>query len=87
MTVKTKLNRVLTKKPAEILDDVGVGSFGDNPLGASGTSSGSSEPVRGQVLDADSDAFILSDNHNSKWHHNVQRKNISNFLAFRTIPK
>ena len=33
------------KKSTEILDDVGVGSFDDNPLGASGTSSGSSEPV------------------------------------------
>ena len=27
------------KKPAEILNDVGVGSFDENPLGASGTSS------------------------------------------------
>ena len=34
------------KKSAEILDDVGVGSFNDNPLGASGTSTGSSEPTK-----------------------------------------
>ena len=33
------------KKSPEILDDVGVGSFDDNPLGASGTSTGSSEPA------------------------------------------
>ena len=29
------------KKSGEILEDVGVGSFDDNPLGASGTSTGS----------------------------------------------
>ena len=45
------------KKPTEILNDVGVGSFDENPLGASGTSSGSSEPVRGQVLDPLFDDF------------------------------
>ena len=45
------------KKSAEILDDVGVGSFDENPLGASDTSSGSTEPVRGQVLDPLFDDF------------------------------
>ena len=45
------------KKSAEILEDVGVGSFDENPLGASGTSSGSNEPVRGQVLDPLFDDF------------------------------
>ena len=44
-------------KSAEILDDVGVGSFDDNPKGASGTSSGLFEPVRGQVLDPLFDDF------------------------------
>ena len=33
------------KKSTEILEDIGVDSFDDNPLGASGTSTGSSEPV------------------------------------------
>ena len=47
------------EKSAEILDDVGVGCFGENPLGASGISSGSSEPVRGQVLDPLFDDFDL----------------------------
>ena len=45
------------KKPAEILNDFGVGSFDENPLGTCGTSSGSSEPVRGQVLDPLFDDF------------------------------
>ena len=45
------------KKSAEILEDVGVGSFDENPLGASGTSTGLSEPVRGQVLDPLFDDF------------------------------
>ena len=41
------------RKPVEISDDVGVDSFDDSRLGASGTSamSGSSKPVRGQVID------------------------------------
>ena len=45
------------KKSGEILEDVGVGSFDENPLGASGTSTGSSEPVGGQVLDPLFDDF------------------------------
>ena len=45
------------KKSAEILDHVGVGSFDDNPLGASGTSSGLSEPMRRPVLDPLFDDF------------------------------
>ena len=45
------------KKSAEILEDVGVGSFDENPLGASSTSTGLSEPVRGQVLDPLFDDF------------------------------
>ena len=45
------------KKSGEILEDVGVGSFDENPLGASGISTWSSEPVRGQVLDPLFDDF------------------------------
>ena len=45
------------KKSGEILEDVGVGSFDENPLGASITSTGLSEPVRGQVLDPLFDDF------------------------------
>ena len=45
------------KKSAEILEDVGVGLFDGNPFGASGTSTGSSEPVRWQVLDPLFDDF------------------------------
>ena len=33
------------KKSGEILEDVGVGVFDENPLGASGTSTGSSERI------------------------------------------
>ena len=37
------------QKSVDILDDVGVGSFDENPLGASGTSSGSSDRCEGQL--------------------------------------
>ena len=47
------------KKSAEILENVGVGSFDENPLGASGTSTGLSEPKRGQVLDPSTGFLII----------------------------
>ena len=70
------------KKSAEILDDVGVGCFGKNPLGASGISSGSSELVRGQVLDPLFDDFDLDQDEAEIQEMQLQMKRLNAIEAW-----